>query len=203
MNEASNRDGHIPLEEVLLRVEFEAKEIPQERFGFIEQLLPPDGTESVHIVQNAIELRSNRKISFARLRDFWTTLLESTFATLDVSTVNVISLSYLNEIPLQDLRNFQEYMNISIEMPEALKDRIEFFRTEFTYKYDFGEVRVWLQPDWNDGIDGYCIQFNMESRKQEPVVVENLIPAIDAMHNGLKDVFRQVLSEDYLAQLPQ
>jgi uncharacterized protein (TIGR04255 family) len=193
----------IPLEEVLLRVEFEAMEIPQERFGYIEQLLPPDGTESVRIDHGAIELRSKRKISFARLRDFWTTLLESTFATLDVSAVSAITLSYFNEIPLQDLRNFQEYVNISIDMPASLKDRIELFRTEFTYKYDFGDIRVWLHPDWDDETDGYAIRLNMESRKQGTVAIEDLIAAIDTMHNGLKDVFRQILSEEYLAQLPQ
>jgi len=203
MNEATARDGHIPLEEVLLRVEFEATQIPQERFGYIEQLLPPDGTESVRILDNAIELRSNRKISFARLRDFWTTLLESTFATLDIASIRAISLSYFNEIPLEDLRDFQEYVNINTGMPRSLKDRIAFFRTEFTYKYEFGEIHVLLHPDWNEEIEGYCIQFNMESRKEGPVSVEDLIPAIDGMHIGLKDVFRQILSEEYLAQLPQ
>jgi uncharacterized protein (TIGR04255 family) len=191
----------IPLEEVLLRVEFEAAEIPQERFGYIEQLLPPDGTESVRIDSSGIELRSKRKISFARLRDFWTTLLESTFATLDIDSISAISLSYFNEIPVEDLRNFQEY--ISIDMPRSLKDRIEFFRTEFSYKYDFGEIRVLLHPDWNDEIDGYAIQFNMESRKVGTVAVDDLVAAIDTMHNGLKDVFRQILSEEYLALLPQ
>jgi len=191
----------IPLEEVLLRVEFEATEIPQERFGYIEQLLPPDGTEAVRIDQKAIELRSKRKISFARLRDFWTTLLESTFATLEITSASAIYLSYFNEIPLQELRNFQEYVNIN--MPASLKDRIELFRTEFTYKYDFGEIRVLLHPDWDDETDGYAIQFNMESRKNGPVLMENLIPTIDTMHNGLKDVFRQILSEEYLSQLPQ
>ena len=193
----------IPLEEVILRVEFEATEIPEERFGYIEQLLPPDGTESVNIDRSAIELRSKRKISFARLRDFWTTLLESTFATLEITSITSISLSYFNEIPLEELRNFQEYINISIDMPPSLKDRIEFFRTEFSYIYDFGEVRVLLHPDWDDEIDGYAIQFNLESRREGPVAVENLIVAIDTMHNGLKDVFRQILSEEYLAQLPQ
>ena len=193
----------IPLLEVLLRIEFTTIAVPQERFGYLEQILPPDGSESVSVSENCLELRSTRKISFSRLRDFWSTLLELTLNTLEITTVDSISLSYLNEIPLQDLRNFQNYLNISIEMPVTLKDRIEFFRSEFTYKYEFGEIRVWLQPDWDDALDGYCIQLNLESQNREKVPVENLIPAIDQLHAGLKDVFRQVLSLDYIKQLPQ
>jgi|GEM_PF-4729820 len=203
MNEARSSEIGIPLSEVALRIEFDAVDVPQERFGFLEQLLPPDGSEAIQIGNDAIELLSSRKMSFGQLRDFWTTLLESTISTLDISVVRCVSLSYLNEIPLEDLRDFQNYLNVSLEMPESLKDRIEFFRTEFTYKFDFGEIRVWLQPDWDDQIDGYCIQLNMESRNRGPVSVENLVPTIDQMHAGLKDVFRQVLSEDYLIQLPQ
>lgn len=193
----------IPLLEVVLRIEFEKISVPQERFGFLEQILPPDGSESISISDDGLELRSTRKISFGRLRDFWSTLLESTLNTLQISNLDTISLSYLNEIPLQDLRDFQQYLNVTIQMPATLKDRIEFFRTEFTYKYDFGEIRVWLQPDWDDQLDGYCIQLNMESRKSGPVPVEDLINVIDKMHAGLKDVFRQVLSENYVKQLPQ
>jgi uncharacterized protein (TIGR04255 family) len=193
----------IPLLEVVLRVEFRNIAVPQERFGFLEQILPPDGSESVSVSDDRLELRSTRKISFGRLRDFWSTVLESTLNTLEVSSLESVSLSYLNEIPLQDLRDFQGYLNISIDMPATLKDRIEFFRTEFTYKYDFGEIRVWLQPDWNDQIDGYCIQLNMESRNRGPVPVEDLVPVIDQLHTGLKDVFRQVLAEDYIRRLPQ
>jgi uncharacterized protein (TIGR04255 family) len=193
----------IPLLEVVLRIEFEKITVPQERFGFLEQLLPPDKSEAISIGADSLELRSARKISFGGLRDFWSTLLESTLNTLEISTLDSISLSYLNEIPLQDLRDFQQYLNVSIEMPPTLKDRIEFFRTEFTYKYDFGEIRVWLQPDWDDQLDGYCILLNMESRKGGPVPVDELIPAIDRMHTGLKDVFRQVLSENYVRRLPQ
>jgi len=193
----------IPLLEVLLRIEFTTIAVPQERFGYLEQILPPDGSESVSVSENCLELRSTRKISFSRLRDFWSTLLELTLNTLEITTVDSISLSYLNEIPLQDLRNFQNYLNISIEMPVTLKDRIEFFRSEFTYKYEFGEIRVWLQPDWDDALDGYCIQLNLESQNREKVPVEHLIPAIDQLHAGLKDVFRQVLSLDYIRQLPQ
>jgi uncharacterized protein (TIGR04255 family) len=193
----------IPLLEVVLRIEFEKITVPQERFGFLEQILPPDGSESISISDDGLELRSTRKISFGRLRDFWSTLLESTLNTLQISNLDTISLSYLNEIPLQDLRDFQQYLNVTIQMPATLKDRIEFFRTEFTYKYDFGEIRVWLQPDWDDQLDGYCIQLNMESRKSGPVPVEDLINMIDKMHAGLKDVFRQVLSENYVKQLPQ
>jgi uncharacterized protein (TIGR04255 family) len=200
---AMSEINRIPLLEVLLRLEFEKITVPQERFGFLEQILPPDGSESLSVSDDALELRSSRRISFGRLRDFWSTLLESTLNTLEISSLESISLSYLNEIPLQDLRDFQEYLNISIEMPPILKDRIEFFRTEFTYKYDFGEIRVWLQPDWDDLLDGYCIQLNMESRKSGPVPVDDLIPVIDKMHTGLKDVFRQVLSENYVRRLPQ
>jgi uncharacterized protein (TIGR04255 family) len=183
-----------PLVEVVLQLQFEPVDIPN---------MNGIDTASVVLGSDYLELHSNEKISFGGLRQSWGQLLPSLLQQLSVKQLNRISLSYLNEIPLENLRNFQNYLNISIDMPSSLKDRIEFFRSEFTYRYDFGEIRVWLQPDWDDELEGYCIQLNLESRKLGPVKTNDLFPLIEQMHAGLKDVFRQVLSEDYVRQLPQ
>jgi uncharacterized protein (TIGR04255 family) len=180
---------------------FDPNDVAQERLAFVDQTL--QHSESLVICADRLELHSSEKVSFGRLRDHWSTLLPMILNTAGITTLNSISLSYSNEIPLQDLRNFQNYLNISFEMPASLKDRIEFFRTEFTYRYEFGEIRVWLQPDWDDQIEGYCIQLNMESRHRGPVDVGDLILILDEMHSGLKDVFRQILSEGYVRSLPQ
>ena len=190
-----------PLLEVVLQLQFDPNDMAQERLAFVDQTLPH--SESLVIRADRLELHSSEKVSFGRLRDHWSTLLPMILNTAGITTLNSVSLSYSNEIPLQDLRNFQNYLNISFEMPASLKDRIEFFRTEFTYRYEFGEIRVWLQPDWDDQIDGYCIQLNMESRHPGPVDIGDLIPVLDEMHSGLKDVFRQILSEGYVRSLPQ
>lgn len=190
-----------PLLEVVLQLRFDPNDLAQERLAFVDQTLPH--SESIVIRTDRLELYSNQKVSFGRLRDNWSTLLPMILSTAGITTLNSVSLSYSNEIPLQDLRNFQNYLNISFEMPASLKDRIEFFRTEFTYRYEFGEIRVWLQPDWDDQLDAYCIQLNMESRHSGPVNIADLIPILDEMHSGLKDVFRQILSEGYVRSLPQ
>lgn len=191
----------IPLVEVSLQLHFDPLETPQERLAFVDQTLPD--TETIVVGPENLELHSKEKVSFGRLRDRWSTTLPMILNTLGIETIKSLSLAYVNEIALQDLRNFQNYLNISFEMPETLKDRIEFFRTEFTYQYDFGEIRVWLQPDWDDQIEGYCIQLNMQSHNEGPVSIDDLISEIDRMHAGLKDVFRQVLADDYIRQLPQ
>ena len=191
----------IPLIEVTLELQFPSIEASQERLAFVHQTLP--ASESIFVEEDRLELRSNEGVSYGRLREHWSTVIPMALDTLGVVSLASVSLAYLNEIPLQDLRNFQNYLNITIEMPIALKDRIEFFRSEFTYKYDFGEIRVWLQPDWDDQIDGYCIQLNLESRNQESIAAEGLIPLLDRMHSGLKDVFRQVLADQYVKRLPQ
>ena len=190
-----------PLLEVTLLLHFDANEVAQERLAFVSQTLPH--SESIVVGSDRLELRSSEKVSFGRLRDHWSTLLPMVLNTAGIETLNSVSLAYWNEIPLQDLRNFQNYLNITFQMPASLKDRIEFFRTEFTYRYEFGEICVWLQPDWDDEIDAYCIQLHMESRHPGPVNVSDLIPILDEMHSGLKDVFRQVLSEGYVRSLPQ
>ncbi len=194
-------DSFPPLLEVTLQVQFDPNEIAQERLAFVGQTLPL--SESIIVGSDRLELHSSEKVSFGRLSDHWSTLLPMALNTAGIATLNSVSLAYWNEIPLQNLRNFQHYLNISFQMPVTLKDRIEFFRTEFTYRYEFGEICVWLQPDWNDQIDGYCIQLHMESRNPGPVKVSDLIPILDEMHSGLKDVFRQILSQDYIRSLPQ
>lgn len=191
----------IPLVEVSLQVQFDPIEASRERLAFVDQTLPE--TEKILLGDDSLELRSTQGVSYARLRDHWSTVVPMALDSLGISSLRFVSLSYFNEIPLHDLRNFQNYLNITFEMPTALKDRIEFFRSEFTYKYEFGEIRVWLQPDWNDQIDGYCIQLNMESRNRGTVLKDDLIPLLDQMHQGLKDVFRQVLADHYIRQLPQ
>ena len=191
----------IPLVEVRLRLHYEPMDATQERLAFVDQTLPE--TESIQFGPDFLELHSTQKVSFRGLKDQWSMTLPMILSTLGIDSLHSVSLSYLNEIPLQDLRDFQNYLNISFEMPSQLKDRIEFFRSEFTYKYDFGEIRVWLQPDWDDALDLYCIQLHLESRKEVPVDVTELIDVIDQMHSGLKDVFRQILANDYVRQLPQ
>ena len=191
----------IPLIEVSLRIHYDPIEASPERLAFIDQTLPE--TESIHVDSETLQLNSHQRASFGRLKEHWSTALPMILSTIGIETAKSISLSYLNEIPLQNLRDFQNYLNITFEMPETLKDRFEFFRTEFTYQYDFGEIRVWLQPDWDDQIEGYCIQLNMESRKKGPVNSDDVIPVIEQMHAGLKHVFRQILSEDYIRQLAQ
>jgi uncharacterized protein (TIGR04255 family) len=193
--------AEIPLVEVSLQLQFDPIEASQDRLAFVGQTLPP--SESISVGENNLELRSSQGVSYTGLRDHWSTVLPIALDTLGVSTLQSVSLAYLNEIPLQDLRNFQNYLNISIEMPMALKDRIEFFRSEFTYQYEFGEIRVWLQPDWDEQIDAYCIQLTLESRNRETIDAEHLISLLDQMHSGLKDVFRQVLADHYIKQLPQ
>jgi uncharacterized protein (TIGR04255 family) len=196
-----NIDVRTPLVEVRLQLQFEPMDASRERLAFVDQTLPK--TESILVGPENIELHSTEKVSFGRLRDHWSMTLPMILNTLGIESIQLVSLSYLNEIPLQDLNNFQDYLNISFEMPESLKDRIGFFRTEFTYQYDFGEIRVWLQPDWDDQIDGYSIQLHMESRSPGPVPADDLIPVIDRMHTGLKDVFRQIVADDYIRRLPQ
>ena len=202
MKEAeSEQELRAPLIEVRLHLQFEAMDASRERLAFLEQTLPK--TETILVGPENIELHSTQKVSFGQLRDHWSMTLPMILNTLGIDSMKSVSLAYLNEIPLQDLRNFQNFVNINFDMPEALKDRIEFFRTEFTCKYDFGEIKVWLQPDWDDQIDGYSIQLNMESRNAGPVAVDDLIPVIEQMHAGLKDVFRQIMADDYIRQLPQ
>jgi hypothetical protein len=88
-------------------------------------------------------------------------------------------------------------------MPSYLNDRFEFFRSEFTYKYEFGQIKVWLQPDWDDVLQNYCIQLNLESIQGGRVGRSELLPTMQRLHDGIKEVFRQILSDTYIKQLPQ
>jgi len=211
-----------PLLEILLQLHFEPIELTSDRLQYFyrmnNDLLPEtkaadepnvacylsmDRLDCLTISPECAELHSKRGVSFPTLRSSWARLLGSLLRIFSVSVLKQISLAYFNEIPIDDLRTFRTYMNIGIEMPAALRERVEFFRSEFTYKYDFGEIKVWLQPDWNDQMQNYCIQLNLESRQLGPLEPEQLIAKIQQLHEGIKDVFRQILSEDYIRSLPQ
>jgi uncharacterized protein (TIGR04255 family) len=161
-----------------------------------------DRNDSVLIGSEQIQIRSMKGVSFPRLRSNWTRVIDSFVDTFNIQSIRQISLSYLNEIAIQDLQNFRNYMNISFQMPSSLKERIGFFRSEFTYKYDFGEIHVWLQPDWDDQLENYCIQLSLESRHLKPVQREELFPRMQQLHEGIKDVFHQILSQNFIRQLP-
>src|SRR5687768_1182658 len=112
--------NEIPLVEVTLLLRFDPLSTSQERLAFIDQTLP--STESISLGEDGLELRSTQKVSFGGLRDQWSMTLPMILNTLGINDVESVSLSYFNEIPLLDLRNFQNYLNISFEMPASLKD---------------------------------------------------------------------------------
>ncbi len=178
----------------------QSKAIDQPQIALFQSV---DGTDSVAFSEGQAELRSGLGISFPRLRSRWTRILDSFLDIFGIDALTLVSLSYLNEIPLEDLRRFREFLNISFEMPTPLNDRFEFFRSEFTYKYDFGQIKVWLQPDWDEAMENYCIQLNLESIYSGKVGRTELLPVIQQLHDGIKDVFRQILSDSYIKQLPQ
>ena len=211
-----------PLLEVILELQFDPVEMPQDRLQYFyrlnSNLLPEtcaaetpylaclqsvDQNDSMLIAPDQIEISSKRGISFPRLRSEWTQLLDPFLDIFSIRSLQRISLVYWNEIPLQDLRDFRDYLNITFEMPSPLKERFEFFRSEFIYKYPFGEIKVWLQPDWDDQFEAYCIQLNIESRHLGNLSREALLPKLQELHEGIKDVFRQILSVDYIRGLPQ
>lgn len=211
-----------PLIEVNLTLQFEAAQMSQDRIQYFyrmnSDLLPDmkkldsagkacflslDRNDSLIISDETLHLRSTRGYSFPRLRSLWARIIDSFADTFNIAAFKQISLSYLNEIPLEDLHSFRNYLNISFQMPSVLKERIEFFRSEFTYKYEFGEIHVWLQPDWDDELEAYCIQLSLESRHLRAVGKEELLPTMQHLHDGIKDVFHQVLSQNFIRQLPQ
>lgn len=159
--------------------------------------------ESMLISADQVRLINTGGASFPKLRQRWTRLIESFLDVFHINAANCVSLLYLNEIELQDLRTFRDYLNISFEMPPALMERIEFFRSEFTYKYDFGEIHVWLQPDWEDATETYCIQLSLESRRVETLDKESVLSCLQNLHEGIKDAFHQILSRDFIERLPQ
>ena len=191
-----------PLLEVILQLHFDPVLLAEDRLQYFFKI-NSDSSNDIRILTDRIELSSNRGVSFPRLRSDWTRILDSFFDIFRIHSLNHISLGYLNEIPIQDLRDFRNLLNLRIEMPPSLNDRFEFFRTECTYKYDFGEIRVWLQPDWDEQLEEYCIQLNLESRHAGVVRTEDIFPKLQELHEGIKDLFRQILSEAYIRQLPQ
>lgn len=160
-------------------------------------------TEALHVSDDQIQMRSMEGTSFPKLRQHWSRLIESFLDVIGIESINRVSLLYLNEIELMDLNNFGDYVNISFGMPPALMERIEFFRSEFIYKYDFGEIHVWLQPDWEDKTETYCVQLSLESRRLETLARNEIIPTVQLMHEGIKDAFHQILARDFIDRLPQ
>lgn len=191
-----------PLLEVVLQLSFDSVLLAEDRLQYFFDI-NRDSQDNVRIFTDRIELSSSRGVSFSRLRSDWTRILDSFLDTFRITSLNQISLAYLNEIPLEDLRDFRNFLNLRIEMPPSLNERFEFFRTECTYKYDFGEIQVWLQPDWNEQMDSYCIQLNLESRHIGQVRSGDLFLQLQELHDGIKVVFREILSESYIRQLPQ
>ncbi|HJZ12225.1 MAG TPA: hypothetical protein VJ521_08745 [Acidobacteriota bacterium] len=200
-----------PLVEVVVELQFDAVQLSNEKLQYFYHLnsdsLPEsEGTPEdspISISAESVKLASRRGVSFPALRSTWTPLLDSFLAIFSIHQLKQLSLSYQNEIPIEDLRSFRNYLNINFEMPETLKERVEFFRSEFTYKYPFGEIKVWLQPDWDEEMENYCVQLNLEARHIGNVATPDLYPAIQQLHEGIKDVFRQILSQDYIRSLPQ
>lgn len=211
-----------PLLEVELTLHFDAVQLNTEKLRYFQTLnaefLPfqeaadapvvsvfysKNRAEAVFVSEDQIQIRSTAGASFPGRKLHWSGVIESFLDVFSISTITGLSLCYLNEIELHDLNSFRNYMNISFEMPPALMERIEFFRSEFTYKYDFGEIHVWLQPDWEDQSDSYCILLSLESRHVEPIVSLNVIGKIQQLHEGIKDVFHQILSRDFIERLPQ
>ena len=211
-----------PLLEVVLELNYDPIDLPEERINYFyranSDILPSthekdkpavacfgslDDNESLILCNDQLELRSRRGVSFPRLRSQWGKILASFFDIFGVPRLTEISLAYQNEIPLEDLHSFRNYLNVSFEMPALLKERVEFFRSEFTYKSSFGQIKVWVQPDWDDEMESYCIQLNLESINRDAIKPADILMKIYELHEGIKDVFRQVLAQDYIRQLPQ
>lgn len=150
-----------------------------------------------------IELTSTLGQSYPRLRRVWTGILDSLLDILGITEFATVALSYLNEIPLQELKSFRDYLNIGFEMPPSLKERLALFRSEFTFRSEPEEIRVWIQPEWDDRSEGYSVQLIFESRRLDAVAAADLPEVVQRLHNGIKDVFHQIVSQDYIRHLPQ
>ena len=162
-----------------------------------------DRTESLLVSEDQIQFQSRKGTSFPRLRQVWMRLTESFLDVMGIDSVSRVSLLYVNEIELLDLHGFRDYVNISFDMPPALMERIEFFRSEFRYKYEFGEIHVWLQPDWEDASESYCIQLSLESRCMDRLTRDRIQTCVQQLHEGIKDAFHLILSKDFIDRLPQ
>lgn len=150
-----------------------------------------------------IELSSTLGQSYPRLRRVWTRILDSLLDLLGIRVFTSVALSYLNEIPLQELKSFRDYLNVGFKMPASLKERLALFRSEFTFRSEPEEIRVWIQPEWDDQTEGYSVQLIFESRHLDPVTTTDLPEVVQHLHNGIKDVFHQIVSQDYIRHLPQ
>jgi len=211
-----------PLLEVNLEIRFEQLEYRAEQLQYFAQqnagwlrlekkveepavawFAGPANKDKLILSRESLQLESTRGVSWPRLRADWVRLLKSVADIFGVCRAEQVSLSYLNEIPVEDLHSFRNYLNIGFEMPSLLKERIEFFRSEFMYRYPFGDIHVWLQPDWDDQVENYCIQLSIESRIVGSTACEELEGVLQQLHDGNKDVFHQVLSQDYIGRLPQ
>ena len=211
-----------PLLEVVLEINYDPIDLPEERVNYFyranSDVLPStheknkpaiacfeslDDNASLILCKDQLELRNRLGISFPRLRSQWGKILVSFFDIFAVPRLTEISLAYQNEIPLEDLRSFRNYLNVSFEMPALLKERVEFFRSEFTYKSSFGQIKVWVQPDWDEDMENYCIQLNLEAISRDTIEPADTLTKIHELHEGIKEVFRQILAQDYIRQLPQ
>lgn len=210
-----------PLLEVLLLLRFENLELSEERLRFFSRAdanslsglrmnekqiyvwTLPDQSGDVRLQADALELRSSLGISIPRLRSSWFPILESFVDIFEIQSFQEISLSYLNEIPIQDLKEFASYLNIGFQLPSLLQEKFELFRSEFTFKYDFADIHVRLQPEWNEKLDSYALQFMIESRRTTPILSSDSLRSIEQLHESNKEVFHQILSREYIAQLPQ
>jgi uncharacterized protein (TIGR04255 family) len=211
----------IPLIDVDLTLRFGAVDLNVDRLQYFHKLVSEyypvlkeelqgiisfasvDHRELAKLHSDELLLSSSRGLSYAGLRPQWEFVLNSFLDVFGVKEINLLSLAYYNEIPLEELRSFQKHLNISFDMPSSLKERIEFFRSEFTYRYDFGEIHVWLQPDYDERSQAYCIQLSMESRNASQMPSKECQTSVQRLHEGIKDVFHQILSEDYIRQLQQ
>jgi len=189
-----------PLLEVTLQLHFDEIAYAQDKLEYFYQMA---GASKTVVQPGRLEIHSDTGVSYPRLRPEWGKLLASFLDVFEIRQINQLSLCYLNEIPLQALSSFQDYLNISFAMPEPLEERFEFFRSEFTYKYDFGEIKVWIQPDWDEQIEAYCLQLSLESLHIGDIQAKDVAAKIQELHLGNKDVFRQILSQDFIRQLPQ
>jgi len=209
-----------PLLEVTLLLKYAVVALQPERFRYFSKINPnlipvsrngdggdgfsfssSDRTTTLSVGRSGLTLRSASGHSYRRLSPAWKPILDSLTDILEIRSIGECSLSYLNEIPLQELRSFRDYLNIGFDMPRSLKERFELFRSEFTFRSDFGEIRVWIQPEWNDRTEGYCVQLIFEARCSAPQ--SGLHHTLEQLHEGIKEVFHQIVSQDYISRLPQ
>jgi uncharacterized protein (TIGR04255 family) len=210
-----------PLLEATLHLRFDPVPLPPERLqyfvsshhdlfsnsitgGLDEFVLESIDHLTILIVASGrIELSSTQGHSYPRLRQMWTRILDSLLDILGITGFTRVALSYVNEIPLQELKSFRDYLNTGFEMPSSLKERLALFRSEFRFRSEPEEIRVWIQPEWDDKTEGYSVQLIFESMRMEHVAVADLPVVVQSLHYGIKDVFHQIVSQDYIRQLPQ